>query len=121
MPPTILVVEDDEALAIVVARVAGRFGFRVLVAASATAALSLAANEAIDLVIADVRLPGLTGPDVVTLLRGKSGSPPVLFMSADGSLSTLDDALRMPRSLFLPKPFSIDELSHAIWEALAQR
>jgi len=119
--PTILVVDDDEQLARVVGKLARRTGVRVQVATSVRAALALAASERIELLICDVHMPELHGHQLVAELQAQGTSCPVLFISGDSSLSTVEDSLRMPRALFLPKPFSDRELSAAIWAALSQR
>ena len=119
--PSICVIEDDPAIAHLVGRVAGQTGLRVLVSTSAVTALELIATERPHLVIADVNLPDLRGPDLMEKLRANGVSCPVLFISGDSSLETLDDSLRIANALFLPKPFTAGELREAIWSALAQR
>lgn len=100
---------------------AERSGFHVLVTLSGDSALAVAASHPIDLVISDVQMPILRGPELLTRLHAMGIACPVLFISGDASLSTVEDSLRMPRALFLPKPFSQRELSEAIWAALGQR
>lgn len=85
------------------------------------AALELIATERPRLVIADVNLPDLRGPDLIEKLRTNGDSCPVLFISGDSSFETLESSLGIAKALFLPKPFTAGELREAIWSALAQR
>lgn len=119
--PSICVIEDDSVIARFVARVAGQTGLRVLVSRSASAALEVIVTERPRLIIADVNLPDFRGPDLIEELRAHGISCPVLFISGDSSMETLEHSLRLAKALFLPKPFSAGELREAIWNALAQR
>jgi DNA-binding response OmpR family regulator len=117
----ICVVEDDAAIANLVARVAGRTGRKVLVSTSPAEVLALAGVERIELVIADVNMPEITGPELATLLRANGLTCPLLFISGDSSIETVDSSLAIAGASFLPKPFTIPELQQAIWAALEQR
>lgn len=121
MPPTILVVDDEAQVATLIARIARQTGSDVHVATAPEAALQVAASHALDLVISDVQMPGLRGPELLGRLHDMGVECPVLFISGDASLATMEDSLRMPRALFLPKPFTPEELSAAILAALGQR
>jgi len=119
--PSICIIEDDPDIAHLVGRVAGQTGLRVLISTTAIAALELVATERPHLVIADVNLPGLRGPELMEKLRANGVLCPVLFISGDASLETIDTSLRIAKALFLPKPFTAGELREAISSALAQR
>jgi DNA-binding response OmpR family regulator len=117
----ICVVEDDAAVANLIARVAGRTGRKVLVSASPAEVLALAGVEQIQLVITDVNLPGMTGPELAQQLRAKGLTCSLLFISGDSTLETVDSSLAIAGASFLSKPFTIPELQQAIWAALEQR
>lgn len=119
--PSICIIEDDPAVASLVERVASQTGLRVLVSTSAKAALELIATEQPRLVIADVNLPDLRGPELIEELRANGDTCPVLFISGDSSFQTLQSSLGIANALFLPKPFTAGELHEAIWSALAQQ
>jgi two-component system, cell cycle sensor histidine kinase and response regulator CckA len=116
----ICVVDDDPAIAALVARVAGRTG-RKVISASPSEVLALESPEEIELVIADINLPEMSGLELVHKLRAKGVTCPLLFMSGDHSIETVDSSLRIAGAAFLPKPFSIAELQQAISAALGQR
>jgi two-component system cell cycle sensor histidine kinase/response regulator CckA len=107
---TVLIVEDEEALRRVVDRILTDEGYTVLTAASGEEALELAAAEdgRIDLLVSDVVLGGMTGPQLATSLRARRPGLKVLLMSgyAGMPVGSVDD--------FLPKPFSPFELARRI-------
>ena len=118
---SICVIEDDPVIARIIERVASQTGLRVFVSASAMAAMEVIVRERPRLVIADVNLPDLKGPDLIENLQKNGVSSPVLFISGDSSLQTVDTSLRITGASFLPKPFTAEELREAIWSGLAQR
>jgi CheY-like chemotaxis protein len=93
----------------------------VVVSTSPAEALRLVDAELTLLVIADVNMPELTGPELTRELRAKGVKCLVLFISGDSSIETLDSSLRVAGASFLPKPFTGPELEQAIWGALGQR
>jgi DNA-binding response OmpR family regulator len=119
--PTICIIEDDPAIATMLDRVVTQTGYRAAVFGSAEMALDTVHLEAPSLVIADVNLPQIQGPAMIEQLRAKGVRCPVLFVSGDSSLETLESSLRFANASFLPKPFTPAELTSAIWSALKQR
>ncbi len=106
---SVLMVEDEDALRTLVGRILTEEGYTVLTAASGEEALELAAvSGPIDLLVSDVVLGGMTGPELVTKLRARRPDLKVLLMSgyAGVPLGPVDD--------FLPKPFSPFELARRI-------
>jgi two-component system, cell cycle sensor histidine kinase and response regulator CckA len=107
---TVLMVEDEESLRTVVERILGDEGYRVLTAASAEDALALANAEpgAIDLLVSDVVLGGMTGPELATRLKARRPALKTLLMSGytEMPVGSADD--------FLAKPFSPFELARRI-------
>jgi DNA-binding response OmpR family regulator len=117
---TILVVDDEKAVTSALEAVLSKQGFRVLVTQSAGEALALATSEQIHLVISDVHMPGLPGPELLSQLNANGISVPVLFISGDLELSTISRSLEVERASFLPKPFSGAELLRAVWTRLGE-
>jgi PAS domain S-box-containing protein len=121
---TLLLVEDDSAVRHFLVRTLEKHGYRVLSAEHPTVALQLMAAHTgpIDLVITDVVLPGMMGPEFVRALeaeRGEATPVPVLYISgyADGSPGWQGEP---PQGLaFLQKPFSAADLLIRIREVLA--
>ena len=117
--PTILVVDDDPAALALIGRSLESAGFTVVRANSAQDALILAQPGAQDLIVSDVNMPGLRGPELIRQLKAAGVSCPVLLVSGEGSYEALDESLHVPGATFLPKPFTPDELIRAVFATLA--
>ncbi|MEW5740043.1 MAG: ATP-binding protein [Myxococcota bacterium] len=119
---TVLVVEDEPALRKVVVRVLEAAGFAVLAAPDGEEALRVVAGRlsTIDVVVTDVVMPHLGGPEVVKRLRAERPTLRALFMSgySDRPLEELGAAA--PHSAFLGKPFRPQELVTATLALLAR-
>ena len=106
---TILLVEDARELAQVIARELEAAGYRVLRANDGRAALDLLGRERFDLVVLDWMLPGISGLDVLRELR-RSGSTPVLMLTARGEETDRVIGLELGADDYLTKPFGMREL-----------
>jgi two-component system, cell cycle sensor histidine kinase and response regulator CckA len=112
IPGTILLVEDDDGTRTVAMRMLESLGFSVLAAPGGSDALELArANrDSLSLLITDVMMPGMLGPQVAAAVLQIVPGLPVLFMSgyAGDALASVQDL--DPDTDFLPKPFSLEAL-----------
>ncbi len=117
---SILIVEDDELLRTMIARVLSRNGYTTSEAADGAQAeeRALAQGQAFDLLLVDVGLPGLSGPEVVERLRQRWPIVKVLFMSGFGRAALAERGLR-PGPHLLEKPFSPPSLLERIEALLA--
>jgi two-component system cell cycle sensor histidine kinase/response regulator CckA len=116
-PRTILIVDDERAVRDLVAAALTRAGFAVRTAGSAEEALDLEARHPVDLLVTDVILPELSGPELAERIRQRSPHTRVLFMSGyTGNALTTHD-LR-GGSAFLPKPFGTTTLLARVREVL---
>jgi CheY-like chemotaxis protein len=117
---TILVVEDDEAVATMMTAALRTRGYRVIVAANGHQALALWEHYGaqVDLVLSDVVMPAVSGPELVARLHAAGHQPRVLFVSGytANALAALDHlALEVD---LLEKPFSARELGRRVRRAL---
>jgi CheY-like chemotaxis protein len=117
---TILLVEDQPMVRLVTTKILSRPGYKVLEAEGADAALRIVSSEKgnIDLLITDVVMPRMRGPELATRLRGERPDLRVVYISGyseDGvaGLGGLDS-----ETLFLQKPFKADALARVVREAL---
>ncbi|URI08540.1 response regulator [Aquincola tertiaricarbonis] len=108
-PPTILVVEDEPGIADVLLAYLRRDGMRAELATSGEAALDTFRRLRPDLVLLDVRLPGIDGLDVLRVLRAESHVP-VLMVTARAEDVDKLLALRMGADDYVVKPFSPPEV-----------
>ena len=84
---TILIVDDDQnVLEVLNARLTSQ-GFHVIQASGANEALNVIENESIDLMISDIKMPGMGGLDLFSVVRSREPSLPVIFLTAYGTIS----------------------------------
>ncbi len=119
MRPNVLVVEDEEKLRRVIELRLESEGFDVAQAASAEAALPLAGRA--DLILSDLRLPGMDGMELLQLLRRQNSMAPVILMTAHGSVNAAVEAMKTGAADFLEKPFSLDHLVAIVRKAVEVR
>ena len=117
--PRILSIEDDLVLGAYVYEQLGRNGFQVTWCQNGQEGLAIAREQAFDVVLMDILLPGMNGLNVLTQLR-QSHSTPVVLMSALGAEADRISGFRLGADDYLPKPFSMAELRVRI-EAILRR
>src|SRR6202795_2657992 len=108
MKPRILVVDDEEKLRRVIELQLTAAGFDVDKAASAEEGLRLA--ERADLVLTDLKLPGMDGLELLAAIRRQNMQSPVIVMTAFGTVEIAVEAMKTGAADFLLKPFSLDHL-----------
>lgn len=104
---TVLLCEDEEALAYLIERILTGAGYRVLTAPTPEHALRIADHEsgAVDVLVSDVIMPGLTGPQLADRLVERHGPLPTLFLSGY-TADVISDLGHLPEGCaFLEKPF----------------
>lgn len=118
-PAVILVVDDDTSVLIASRRILVKYGYTVLEAPGGEEALQIARENAqrIDVVLTDVRMPGLDGPSLVRKLGDVLPTLRVVYMSGytDGRL---DRELPLPGRAFLSKPFTVEQLTRTLADIL---
>ena len=119
-PIHLLVVDDEDSLADMVATALRFAGYRVAVAAGGIDALKAVRTTPPDLVVLDVNLPDLDGFEVCRRLRRDGHEMPVIFLTARDGLDDLRTGFRQGGDDYLTKPFSLEELGLRI-EALLRR
>jgi len=116
----ILIVEDEEHLARLVAEVLGREGYAAETASDGRTALARALVEPFDLLVVDWMLPDLDGVQVVKRLRAAEVGVPVLMLTARAQVEDRVEGLDAGADDYLPKPFAFAELLARV-RALARR
>src|SRR6516225_10160693 len=105
----ILVIEDEEKYRRVIGLHLSSSGFQVKAVGTAEEGLKNAADA--DLVLTDLKLPGMDGLAFLEQLRLQDMHTPVIVMSAFGTVENPVDAMKKGAVDFLPKPFSLDHLT----------
>ena len=116
----ILLVEDEAPVRAFASRALRMRGFKVLEAASAEEALELLQDPEIEVhvFVTDVVMPGLDGPSWVRKALENRPDVKVVFVSGYAQESFRDDQTSIPNSIFLPKPFSLVELTDTVQRQL---
>ena len=116
--PRILVVDDDAAVGWALQQVLTQAGYQVILAPDATVAQRQLKRQAIDLVITDVRMPGLSGLELLTILTRVYPDLPVVVSTAHGTMETAISAVGQGAFDYLPKPLDLDRTLDVVRRAL---
>lgn len=114
----ILVMEDDVAISAALDMILTEAGYNVDLAESGEAALELFEEKDFDLIIADLKLPGINGMEVIKQIKEKKPEVEVVVITGVGTQPIAAEALGLGAHDFLPKPFTDDQIKTAIDEAL---
>src|SRR5580704_492827 len=117
--PTILVIEDEEKYRRVIGLHLSAASFDVKAVGTAEEGLKLAGD--VDLVLTDLKLPGMDGLEFLAKLNSQNTHAPVIVMSAFGTVENAVEAMKKGAVDFLPKPFSLDHLTVVVNKALEVR
>jgi two-component system response regulator AtoC len=117
----ILVVDDEEQMRDLLAKVLERKGFQASVCGDGTEALAFLEKEPVDLVVTDVRMPGLGGMEALRAVKELNPDIVVIIMTAFGSIDQAVQAVKEGAYDYINKPFKIDEMLLTIEKALDER
>jgi DNA-binding response OmpR family regulator len=117
----VLVVEDDDSIRHAIERLLRANGFKTMAHASAEALLEAGAVPDAVCVISDIKLPAMSGLELVRELRARGGWPPVVVITANDTPERRDEAIRSGACAYLAKPFLGDEVVAAIQVAIDLR
>ena len=120
-PPRILVVDDERSMRELLAIVLRREGYEVLLAENGRMAIEMLEREPVDLLISDIKMPDLSGVDV--LRAAKKIDPDILgiMVTAFASTETAVEAMRLGACDYLSKPFDVDLLRMKVREKIENR
>jgi DNA-binding NtrC family response regulator len=119
--PTILIVEDEAKMRRLLELNLGEDGFQTLSAADAETALNLLRQNSIDLVLTDLKLPGMGGLEFLQSAKRVNAALPVIVMTAYGSVETAVEAMKAGASDYVLKPFSLAEMRMVVHKELDVR
>src|SRR6478672_5001277 len=117
----ILVVDDEVAIRESLRMTLEYEGYECILASTGQEALSLVERETPDLVLLDVKMPGMDGIDVLERLRAMNEALPVIVVSGHGTISTAVEATKKGAFDFIEKPFASDRVLVSLRNALDQR
>src|ERR1700704_3178596 len=117
----ILVIDDEAAIRDSLKMTLEYEGYEFIGAATGQEGLTLVEREAPDLILLDVKMPGMDGIEVLERLRSMNEAVPVVVISGHGSISTAVEATKKGAFDFIEKPFASDRVLVSLRNALNQR
>jgi two-component system nitrogen regulation response regulator GlnG len=114
----LFVIDDEEAICWGLRRLGESLGMDVRTASSAEEGLATIADGAPDVIVLDVRLPGMDGLTAVEHFRERVGPVPIVVITAYGDLQTAVDAVRKGAYEYIVKPFDIQQVERVLRRAL---
>jgi DNA-binding NtrC family response regulator len=108
--PTILIVEDEPKMLRLLQLNLSEEGYSVHTAADAEAGVNTLRQQKIDLVVTDLRLPGMDGLEFLQAVKRVDARIPVIVMTAYGTVETAVEAMKAGASDYVLKPFSLEEM-----------
>jgi len=116
--PTILIVEDEAKMRRLLELNLGEDGFDTRSAADAEAGLEMLQRDPVDLVITDLKLPGMGGLEFLHAVKRMNAALPVIVMTAFGTVETAVEAMKAGASDYVLKPFSLAEMRMVVHKEL---
>ncbi len=118
MKPRILVVDDEATIRDSLRESLLAADYDVATAESGEEALAMLHGQEYDLVVSDLKLPGVSGLDILHALRNQGSQMPVIMMTAYGDVDTAVSAMRGGAYDFIPKPFKLGTIKKQVRAAL---
>ncbi len=118
---TILVIDDERNIREGLKAALELDGYSVLIAADGAEGLDIALHSDIDLVITDLRMPGISGEEVLRRVSTETPGIPVIVLTGHGTVENAVEAMRSGAYDFLTKPLNLDRLSLLVKRALQNR
>jgi len=116
----ILVVDDDAAMREVLKIRLQNWGFEARTAEHAQAAQAVVGDWDPDIVLSDVIMPGLSGLDLLKLLKGENRDRPVILITAHGEVESAVEAMKIGAADFITKPIDYDYLRSVLDDCLSR-
>lgn len=109
MPPTVLIVDDDQSVRVMLGRLLRNRGYTVLLAADAREATNLLGESTPSLVVSDIVMPGESGIDLRRATLERFPALPFILISGYSADGPAEFVARTPLTTFVQKPFSVDQ------------
>ncbi|MGA8144517.1 MAG: sigma-54 dependent transcriptional regulator [Candidatus Acidiferrales bacterium] len=117
--PSILIVEDEPKMRRILELQLADEGFRAQTVADAETALTLVNSAPFDLIVTDLKLPGMSGLEFLQAVKRANAAVPIIIMTAHGTVESAVEAMKIGASDYVLKPFSLAELVLVIRKELA--
>lgn len=117
--PRVLIVDDDRAILKVLASQLAQDGIRTFEAESGAQALALLDSQPVDVVLTDLRMPGMDGMALLTRIARSWPEVPVIVLTAHGSIQLAVETMKAGAADFIVKPFDRDEVLFVVRKVFA--
>jgi DNA-binding NtrC family response regulator len=117
----VLIVDDEPDMLESCARILGKAGYDCVTSADPREALGLLESERPDLLLTDLKMPGMDGLQLLRRARQQDAQLPVIILTAFATIESAVAAVKEGAFDYLPKPFAVDQLTVAVDRALGQR
>ncbi|QSO51046.1 response regulator [Alicyclobacillus curvatus] len=114
MGKKVLIVDDQFGIRVLLQEVLSQEGYTVFQAPNGLKALELVKTESPDLILLDMKIPGMDGLEILRNIRKMEVDTKVIMMTAYGELDLIQEAMEMGALAHFTKPFDIDELRQAV-------
>lgn len=115
----ILIVDDQAGIRMLLEEVLGHEGYHTLQASNGKMALEIVRSDNPDLVLLDMKIPGMDGLDILKHIKALNDTVKVIMMTAYGELDIMREAIEFGAAMHFTKPFDVDELLLAIHQQLS--
>lgn len=115
---TILVVDDEKNYLVVLEALLGSEGYEIVTALDAKKAIATAGEADLDLIITDMKMPGMTGMELLEKIKSIKPELPVIMMTAFGTIEMAVEAMRKGAYDYIQKPFENEQLKLTVKKAL---
>ena len=115
---TILYVDDEPAIGLVLQDTLERLGHSAIGATNVPEALAALARGQIDLIISDFRMPGLSGLELLEMLRAEGRDIPLIMLTGYATIEHAVAAIKAGAADYITKPLQVEQLEHAVAQAL---
>ena len=120
---TILIVDDEPVIQSLLEKILAREGYRTFVAGDGASALEILGRESVSLVLSDIKMPGMSGFELLKAIKATYPGIGVIIMTAYGDTFTVKDALLLGADEYITKPFKSYEVSliveRAYWRIMS--
>ena len=110
----ILIVDDEEALREGLGRVLEDEGYKVIAAGSGEQALAMLPNHHVDLILTDIRMPGMSGLELLKKVREINRTLGVIILTGYGEIESYIEAMNFGAMEYVNKPFKMNELKFIV-------
>jgi len=118
---TILIVDDEKNYLVVLEALLGSEGYEILTASDARAALATVREADLDLVVTDMKMPGMSGMELLEACKELKPDLPVIMMTAYGTIEMAVEAMKKHAYDYIQKPFENEKLKLTVKKALENR